>query len=181
MKHINRETRYSVSFVMSSISEVSSDSVWSDSDYDWSADTQWKIVTSKNEDREARRIEKSQSRKDEDDSSETSEVSSDSYYSGSDALREAEREAEWRNKERKERRSRKARMRQERLELLRLTNKCNQCSKSYTTKTNLKRHIRVEHDQQKPFKCEICLKRFSHRWCQNNHTKKCSQKFDKIL
>ena len=59
--------------------------------------------------------------------------------------------------------------------------KCDQCFKCFATKATLKRHTRVVHDQQYPYKCEICLKKFSQRWYQNKHTQKCSQKFDKIL
>lgn len=38
---------------------------------------------------------------------------------------------------------------------------CSLCQKRFTTKTNLNRHIRVFHQQQKFYKCSSCQKKFS--------------------
>ena len=164
-----------------SSSEVSSDSVFSCDD---TSDIGFKINESKNLERQQRRIEKAERRKEkgintsEDDDS--SEVSSDSEYS-SDAHDVEHIIIEDKNNDRCERRAVKAKRRRERLDAARQTNKCNQCVMGFATKANLVRHIKVVHDQLRPYKCEICLRPFSQRWYHNKHTKKCSEKFDKLF
>ena len=50
---------------------------------------------------------------------------------------------------------------------------CKQCGVFFVQKTNLIRHIKTKHSNNKPFKCEECDSIFSRSDCFNKHVKSC--------
>ena len=46
--------------------------------------------------------------------------------------------------------------------------KCLRCKKRFSSKANLKKH-KITHEQDKPWRCEICDKSFNQKRDYNNH------------
>ena len=53
---------------------------------------------------------------------------------------------------------------------------CEKCSKTFTRKSDLKRHITQVHDEKKLYQCGICSKRFSRKQHKEWHLRVCSMK-----
>ena len=50
---------------------------------------------------------------------------------------------------------------------------CLQCKRSFGSKLILQVHINGFHKKLKPFECQECLGKFSHKQALNNHTSRC--------
>ena len=48
---------------------------------------------------------------------------------------------------------------------------CEQCGKCLSTKSDLKRHVKIVHEKRKEFTCDICEKSFGHRPHLQRHIK----------
>ena len=46
---------------------------------------------------------------------------------------------------------------------------CEICSKSFGNNSDMKRHQRTVHENEKPFECEICLKSFGGKITLKTH------------